>query len=83
MAGEYRDQGEFDQAIATLKAIPKKTTDVEAELAYTYELAGKPQEAADLYTRLAKAAKGNIGLDLSAAQALVGIGPDRCGAGIS
>jgi tetratricopeptide (TPR) repeat protein len=74
VAGEYRDQGEFDQAIATLKAIPKKTTDIEAELAYTYQLAGKPQEAADLYTRLAKAAKGNIGLDLSAAQALVGLG---------
>ena len=74
VAGEYRDQGQFDQSIATLKAIPKKTTDIEAELAYTYELAGKPQEAADLYTRLAKAAKGNIGLDLSAAQALVGLG---------
>ena len=27
-----------------------------------------------MYTRLAKAAKGNIGLDLSAAQALVGLG---------
>lgn len=74
VAGEYRDQGQFDQAIATLQAIPKKTTDIEAELAYTYQLAGKPQEAADLYTRLAKAAKGNMGLDLSAAQALVGLG---------
>src|SRR5208283_6008386 len=74
VAGEYRDQGQYDQAIATLQAIPKKTTDVQAELAYTYQLAGKQQEAADLYTRLAKAAKGNIGLDLSAAQALVGLG---------
>jgi tetratricopeptide (TPR) repeat protein len=74
VAGEYRDQGQYDQAIATLQAIPKKTTDIEAELAYTYQLAGKQQEAADLYTRLAKAAKGNIGLDLSAAQALVGLG---------
>jgi tetratricopeptide (TPR) repeat protein len=74
VAGEFRDQGQYDQAIATLQAIPKKTADVEAELAYTYQLAGKQQEAADLYTRLAKAAKGNIGLDLSAAQALVGLG---------
>ena len=74
VAGEYRDQGQYDQAIATLRAIPKKTADVEAELAYTYQLAGKQQEAADLYTRLAKAAKGNLGLDLSAAQALVGLG---------
>jgi len=74
VAGEYRDQGQYDQAIATLKAIPKKSADAEAELAYTYGLAGKQQEAADLYMRLAKSAKGNLGLDLSAAQALVGLG---------
>jgi tetratricopeptide (TPR) repeat protein len=74
VAGEYRDQGQFDQAIATLQAIPKQTTDIEAELAYTYEMAGKQQEAADLYSRLAKAAKGNMALDLSAAQALVALG---------
>lgn len=77
VAGEYRDQGQYDQAISTLQAIPNKTTDVLAELAYTYELAGKQQEAADLYSRLAKTAKGNIGLDLSAAQAWVSLGqPD-------
>ncbi|MGA2020092.1 MAG: tetratricopeptide repeat protein [Candidatus Sulfotelmatobacter sp.] len=77
IAGVYRDQGEYDQAIATLQAIPNKTPDVEAELAYTDQLAGKQQEAADIYTRLAKAAKGNIGLDLSAAQAWVSMGqPD-------
>ena len=50
---------------------------MQAELAYTYQIAGKPQEAAALYSRLAKAAKGNIGLDSSAAQALFDIGqPD-------
>jgi tetratricopeptide (TPR) repeat protein len=77
VAGEFRDQGQYDQAIATLQAIPSKTADVQAELAYTYQLAGKQQEAAELYTRLAKAAKGNINLDLSAAQAWVGLGwPD-------
>ena len=77
VAGAYRDQGQYDQAIATLQSIPAKTTDVQAELAYTYELAGKQQEAAELYSRLAKAAKGNIGLDLSAAQAWVALGqPD-------
>ncbi|MGB8832140.1 MAG: tetratricopeptide repeat protein, partial [Candidatus Sulfotelmatobacter sp.] len=76
VAGEYRDHGQFDKAIATLQSIPGKdqTTDVEAELAYTYQLAGKQQEAADIYSRLAKSAKGNIGLDLSAAQALVDLG---------
>src|SRR4029077_18692336 len=60
VAGQYRDQGKYDEAIATLQAIPTKTSDVMAEMAYTYQLAGKQQEAATLYTRLAKAAKGNI-----------------------
>lgn len=78
VAGEYRDQGKYDQAIATLQSVPSKNADVMAELAYTYQLAGKQQEAAALYTRLAKAAKGNIGLDLSAAQAWVNVGqPDQ------
>lgn len=77
VAGQYRDQGKYDEAIATLQAIPTKTIDVQAELAYSYQLAGKPQEAAALYSRLAKVAKGNIGLELSAAQAWVNIGqPD-------
>ncbi len=77
VAGQYRDQGKYDEAIATLRAIPSKTTDVMAEMAYTYQLAGKQQEAATLYTRLAKAAKGNIGLELSAAQAWINAGqPD-------
>jgi tetratricopeptide (TPR) repeat protein len=68
VAGEYRDHGKYDEAISALQAIPNKTTDVQSDLAYTYQLAGRQQEAADLYTRLAKNAKGNIGLDLSAAQ---------------
>ena len=41
VAGQYRDQGKYDEAIATLQAIPTKTADVQAELAYTYGLAGK------------------------------------------
>jgi tetratricopeptide (TPR) repeat protein len=74
VAGQYRDQGQYDLAISTLLAVPSKTTDVQAELAYTYQLAGKQQEAANLYVRLAKSAKGNLGLNLSAAQALVAQG---------
>jgi tetratricopeptide (TPR) repeat protein len=74
VAGQYRDQGQYDQAISTLLAVPTKTADLEAELAYTYQLAGRPQDAANLYTRLARNARGNIGLDLSAAQALIGLG---------
>ena len=74
VAGQYRDQGKYDEAIATLQSIPTKTSDIEAELAYSYQLAGRQQDAANLYSRLAKSAKGNIGLDLSAAQAWVNIG---------
>jgi len=74
VAGQYRDQGQYDQAIASLQAIPNKNSDVQAELAYTYQLAGKQQEAADIYVRLAKSTKGNLGLDLSAAQSLVNLG---------
>ncbi len=74
VAAEYRDNGQYDQAIAALQAIPDKTIDVQADLAYTYQLADKPQEAADLYSQLAKSVKGNLGLNLSAAQVLVGMG---------
>jgi tetratricopeptide (TPR) repeat protein len=78
VAGQYRDEGKFDEAIATLQAIAGKSVDIEAELAYTYQLAGKQQEAATLYSRLAKTAKGNIGLNLSAAQAWINLGhPDE------
>jgi Tfp pilus assembly protein PilF len=73
VAGQYRDQGQYDLAISTLQSVPSRT-DVQAELAYTYQLAGKQQEAANLYSRLAKAGKGNIGLDLSAAQAWINLG---------
>jgi tetratricopeptide (TPR) repeat protein len=77
VAGQYRDEGKYDQAIAALQAIPGKNVDAQAELAYTYQVAGKHQEAATLYSRLAKTAKGNIGLNLSAAQAWINLGrPD-------
>lgn len=74
VAGQYRDHGQFDLAISTLQAVPSKSSDVQAELAYTYQLAGKQQEAATLYSRLAKSAPGNIGLNLSAAQAWMSLG---------
>jgi tetratricopeptide (TPR) repeat protein len=74
VAGAFRDQGKYGEAIATLKDIPNQTTDIQAELAYTYGLAGQQQQGAELYSRLANASKGNIGLDLSAAQAWVNLG---------
>ena len=78
VAEQYRNQGNYDEALATLQAIPNKNADMQAEIAYTYELAGSPQEAAALYGRVAKAAKGNIGYQLSAAQANINTGkPDE------
>jgi tetratricopeptide (TPR) repeat protein len=74
VAGQYRDQGKYDEAIAALQSIPNRSTDAEAELAFTYQLAGRQEDAANLYSRLAKSAKGNIGLELSAAQALMALG---------
>ncbi len=74
IAGQYRDQGKYDEAIAMLQAIPSKNADIQTELAYTYGLAGKTQDSANLYSHLANSAKGNIGLDLSAAQAWVNLG---------
>lgn len=74
VAGEYRDQGQYDLAITTLQSIPSKSTDLEAELAYTYQLAGNQDKAAQIYSEVAKSAKGNAPLDLSAAQSLVNLG---------
>ena len=74
VAGEYRDQGQYDQAIATLQSIPSKSADLQAELAYTYQLAGRQEEAAQIYSKLAESAKGNAPLDLSAAQSMVNLG---------
>ena len=74
VAGQDRELGRYDQAISILQQVSGKNPDVQAELAYTYQLAGRQQDAANLYSRLAKAAKGNLGLDLSAAQAWVGLG---------
>ncbi len=78
VAEQFTDAGHYDQAISTLQSIPNRSVDANAELAYTYGLAGKQQEAADLYSQIAQAAKSNISLDLSAAQAWVNAGqPDK------
>jgi len=74
VAEHYREQGKYDETIASLQAIPNKSADVQAEMAYTYGLAGNPQEAAALYARVATAAKGNLGFQLSAAQAAINAG---------
>ena len=69
LAEYYNEVGEYPEAIAALKAIANPRPDVEAELAYAYQLAGKPDDSAKLYTDAAVAAPNNLDLQLAAAQA--------------
>src|SRR5712671_574200 len=45
LAGFYRETGNYSAAITALKGIRGPGPDVKAELAYTYQLSGKPEEA--------------------------------------
>jgi len=74
MAGFYRDTGNFSQAIAVLQSIRNPKPDVTAELAYTYQLDGKPSEAARFFARAANEEPKDMSLQLSAAQAEIAIG---------
>ncbi|MBA3915000.1 MAG: tetratricopeptide repeat protein, partial [Acidobacteriales bacterium] len=71
----YREDRKYDLAIAALeKAAAGNDTQARAELAYTYQLAGRKADAAKNYAVAADKATGDTGLQLSAAQALVNIG---------
>jgi len=74
LAAFYRGSNDFAKAIDELRAIKNPKPDVVAELAYTYGLAGKLDDAARLYVQAADALPRDLGLQLSAAQAQVGIG---------
>lgn len=74
LAGYYRETGSYGDAIAALKAIRSPRPDVKAELAYTYQLDGKQEIAAKLYSEVANAMQKDLGLQLSAAQAEVAVG---------
>ncbi|HEY1578665.1 MAG TPA: tetratricopeptide repeat protein [Terracidiphilus sp.] len=74
LAGYFREVGKYPEAIAALKSIRHPKPDITAELAYTYQLDGNPQESATLYGQAADAEPKDIGLQLSAAQAQVGAG---------
>lgn len=71
VAGYYRESGEYEQAISTLKSVPSQSPIYLSELAYTYELAGKRTEAADTYLQAANRAPSQIDIQLNAAQAQV------------
>jgi tetratricopeptide (TPR) repeat protein len=74
LAGYYREIGNYPAAIAALTALHSSKADVRAELAYTYQLEGKQDEAARLYVQAANTTPGDLGLQLSAAQAEVAAG---------
>ncbi len=81
LAGYYLETQDYPHAIASLKSIRSPKPDVKAELAYTYQLYGKPGEAAKLYTQAADARPRDLALQLSAAQAEVAAGTvERAGA---
>ncbi len=69
IAGFYRETGNYAAAISALKSIRAPGPDIKAELAYTYQLSGRPDEAANFYSQAADAAPHDLNLQLSAAQA--------------
>jgi tetratricopeptide (TPR) repeat protein len=74
LAGYYRENGDYGQAVAALRTIRNPKPDVLAELAYTCQLDGKLNESAAVYAQAANAMPRDLGLQLSAAQAQVGAG---------
>jgi tetratricopeptide (TPR) repeat protein len=73
-ANYYRQEQDYPAAIAALKAAPRMTPAVLADLGYTYELQGNKQEAADAYARAADEQPGEIGYQLSASQSQLQLG---------
>ena len=69
LAGFYREMGNYSAAIAALKSLPHQSPEVLGELAYTYQLAGKQDEAAKLYVQAADEAPHDVNMQLSAAEA--------------
>jgi tetratricopeptide (TPR) repeat protein len=74
LAGYYLETGNYPEAIASLQSIRNAKPDVKAELAYSYQLDGKPVEAAEQYSQAANAVPKDMALQLSAAQAEVAVG---------
>jgi len=74
LAGYYREIGNYPAAITILSSLRTPKPDIQAELAYTYQLNGEQGEAARLNAEAANAAPLDLGLQLSAAQAQVIVG---------
>jgi len=74
VAAYYRETGQYQLALETLKPLPAKDANAMAELAFTYQMAGEKKQAAQMYLRAAAMAEGQIDIQLNAAQALVNAG---------
>lgn len=74
LADYYRTSGQYDKAVDELKAIRNPSPDIVAELAYSYQLDGKPEDAAQLYAKAANSLPRDLNLQLSAAEAQIGAG---------
>ncbi|HUB17725.1 MAG TPA: tetratricopeptide repeat protein [Acidobacteriaceae bacterium] len=74
LAGYYRETRDYKDALAELQSIRSPRPDVKAEMAYTYQLDGKQEQAARLYVQVANAMPRNLDLQLSAAEAEVAMG---------
>lgn len=74
LAGFFREVGKYPEAIAALRSIRNPKPDITAELAYTYQLDGKSDESARLYSQAADEVPKDMGLQLSAAQAQIAAG---------
>jgi predicted Zn-dependent protease len=74
LAGYYREVGKYKEAIAALQSIKTPHPDVQAELAFTFQLNGQLKDAASLYAKVAEELPKDLEVQLSAAQAQVAIG---------
>ncbi|MGA3091347.1 MAG: tetratricopeptide repeat protein [Terriglobales bacterium] len=74
VAAYYRENRKYDLALSTLHNVTARTAEYWAELAYTYQLAGKTNEATDAYVQAANSAQGEIAYQLGAADALLNAG---------
>lgn len=74
LAAYYREVGNYPLAVKALESIKRPRPDVIAELAYTYQLDGRLDDAAKTYALAATALPKDMGLQVSAAQAQVAAG---------
>ena len=74
VAGFFRESGRFDEAISSLKEVSDKSAEYWGEFGYTYQLAGRKNEAAEAYVHAANQDRNEINYQLSAALALLNAG---------